>query len=111
MVPTCTSPAPTRNSIRKTDAWVIDITLASTSATQWDVVAQQSLHAYVGFDLNGAILEAPLIQPNQSTFASFQGKMEISSNMSETEAKGLAALIGSGPLPVPFSLQSLTHDH
>jgi hypothetical protein len=96
---------------RQNGAWVVDVTLASTSATQWDVVAQQSFHAYLAFDLNGAVLEAPLMQPSQSTFASFQGQMEISSNFSAAEAKGIAALIGSGPLPVPFNLQSLTHDH
>jgi preprotein translocase subunit SecD len=93
---------------RQNSAWVVDVTLASSSAVQWDVVAQQNLHAYLGFDVDGGILEAPLIEPNQSTFASFRGQMVISGNFTATEAKDIAAVLGSGPLPVPFNLQSLT---
>jgi preprotein translocase subunit SecD len=34
--------------------------------------------------------------------------MQIAANFTPTEAKNIAAVLGSGPLPVRFSLQSLT---
>ena len=93
-------------------AWVVDVTLASSSATQWDVVAQRNFHAFIAVDLDGEVLSAPLIQPNQSAFASFGGRIEVSVSgdnvTAAADAKSLAAVIRSGPLPVPFNLQSLT---
>src|ERR1019366_8137568 len=93
---------------RQNSAWVVDVTLASSSAVQWDVAAQQSLHAFIAGDLDGEVLWEPLIEPNGSNFASFRGQMVISGNFTASEAKDIAAVLGSGPLPVPFSLQSLT---
>ncbi|HVA04070.1 MAG TPA: hypothetical protein VMU64_10005 [Acidimicrobiales bacterium] len=94
--------------IRADAIWAVDITLTRSGATVWDALALLNFHSYIALELDGEVLSAPLLQPNQPTFSSFDGKMEISGNFTETEAKGLAAVIGSGPLPVPFSLQSLT---
>jgi len=84
------------------------ITLTRSAATQWDEVAQQNLHQYLAFDLNGLVLSTPLIQPLNSAFVSFDGKMQLSGNFSAADAKDLAAVLGSGPLPVRLVLQSLT---
>lgn len=96
----------------KFTGWLIDIALTTSGATTWNTVAQLNFHAYVGIVLDGEVLSAPLIQPNESTFSSFEGMIELSVGGDTTaiaaEAKSLAAVIGSGPLPVPFSLQSLT---
>ncbi len=87
--------------------WSVVITLTTTGAVQWNDVAQQNFHQFVGFDLDGAVLSAPLIQPTNSTFESFDGKIEFGT-FSAAEAKGLAAVLGSGPLPVGLTLESLT---
>ncbi len=88
------------------DQWAIDITLTTMGSTDWDAVAFQNFHAYVALDLDGQVVSAPLIQPNQAAFASFEGRMEISGSFSAATAKTMAAVLGNGPLPVPFTLQS-----
>ncbi len=88
--------------------WFVDVTLKPSAAAQWDTVPQQSFHAYIAADLDGEVLWAPLIQPQASTFTSFHGQMQIqiAENFTATEARGLAALLGSGPLPVQLVRQS-----
>jgi preprotein translocase subunit SecD len=84
------------------------ITLKRSAATQWDAVARQNFHQYLAFDLNGLVLSAPLVQPLSSTFEPFGGTMQISGHFSAAEAKDLAAVVGSGSLPVGLILRSLT---
>jgi preprotein translocase subunit SecD len=87
--------------------WTVVATLTTAGAVEWNDIAQQSFHQYVAFDLDGAVLAAPLIQPSNPTFASFDGKMEFGT-FSEADAKSLAAVLVSGPLPVALTLQSLS---
>lgn len=91
-----------------TDSWVVDITLTSSGANRWNAVALANFHAYLAVDLDGAVLGAPLIEPNSFAFTSFGKRIEISGNFTPTEAKNIAAVLGSGALPVPFKLLSLT---
>jgi preprotein translocase subunit SecD len=90
------------------DQWVIAITLTHSGATAWNAVALLNFHAYVAFVLDGQVLSAPLIEPNQTGFASFGALMEIAGNFTAAGANDLAAVLGSGSLPVPFTLQSET---
>jgi len=90
------------------DGWLIDVTLTPSGTTAWNAMALQNFHQYVAFDLDGQVLSAPLIEPNQTTFASFGGEMEISGTFTATTAKTIAAVLGNGPLPVPFTLLSQT---
>ncbi len=76
--------------------------------TVWNALAQLNFHQYVAMALDGGVLSAPLIEPQTATFVSFGNQMEISGAFSATEAKDLAAVLSSGPLPVGFTLQSLT---
>jgi len=92
-----------------TSSWIVDVTVKPDAVAQWNAIAEQSFHAYLGFDLDGQVLSAPLIQPLQTAFTSFGGQIQISANFTGTEAKGLAAVLGTGPMPVRLSLQSLTH--
>ena len=53
-------------------------------------MAQENFHQYVAIDLDGLVESAPLIQPNQASFTSFQGKGEISGSFTQATAKNLA---------------------
>lgn len=50
-------------------------------------------------DLKGVIVEAPLIQPTNSSFSSFDGQMQLFAVM-KSDAYDLAAALASGPLAV-----------
>jgi hypothetical protein len=82
--------------------WVVDLTFTKTGSSEWDKLAFQQFHAYIGIDLDGQILSAPLTLPNQSTFTSFGGRVELSGNFKKTSATDLAVIVRYGPLPVPL---------
>jgi preprotein translocase subunit SecD len=82
-------------------AWVVNYTLnGSTNSAAWDKVAEENFHQYLAIELDGVVQSAPLIQPDQASFSSFQGQGEISGNLSETQAKTLALAMQFGSLPV-----------
>lgn len=80
--------------------WVVDLSLTGTGSTEWDKLASQQFHAYIAVDLDGAVYSAPLTLPSQSTFTSFQGKIEISGSFTQSQAQNLALVLNSGALPV-----------
>ena len=84
----------------QTGAWVVNYTLTAAGSAQWDRVAQQNFHQVVAIDLDGVVESAPLIQPSQSTFTSFNGQGQISGNLSQSEAQSLATALQFGALPV-----------
>ena len=86
-----------------TPAWDVDVNLTSPGAKQWDNLAQQQFHAYIAIDLDGDVVSAPLTLPNQATFTSFQGKIQISGNFTQTSAQNLALDLNYGVLPVSFT--------
>jgi preprotein translocase subunit SecD len=86
-----------------TPNWVVDVNLTSSGSKQWDVLAQQQFHAYIAIDLDGDVVSAPLTLPNQSTFTSFQGKIQISGNFTQSSAQNLALDLNYGVLPVSFT--------
>jgi preprotein translocase subunit SecD len=84
-----------------TGAWVVDYTLAgSAGSALWDSVAQQNFHQLLGIELDGVVYSAPIIQPTQSSFTSFQGRGEISGNLSQQDAQNLAQAMNYGALPI-----------
>jgi preprotein translocase subunit SecD len=80
--------------------WVVNLNLSSTGSRQWDNLATQQFHAYIGMDLDAQIISAPLTLPNQASFTSFGGKVQISGNFTESTAKSLALDLQFGALPV-----------
>jgi preprotein translocase subunit SecD len=82
--------------------WAVSYNLKAV--TPWDTVAQANFHQYVAVDLDGFVESAPLIQPNQAAFSSFQGKGEISGNFTQTTAKNLALELNYGSLPVRLNI-------
>ena len=51
-------------------------------------------------DLDAQVISAPLTLPNQASFTSFGGKIQISGNFTESTAKSLALDLQFGALPV-----------
>ena len=89
----------------QTGAWVVDYTLAGAAGSAlWDKVAQENFHQLLGIELDGEVYSAPIIQPSQATFSSFDGKGEISgggqSGLSESDAQNLAQAMNFGALPI-----------
>ena len=85
----------------QTGAWVVDYTLAgSAGSALWDKVAQQNFHQLLGIELDGQVYSAPIIQPTQSSFSSFQGRGEISGSLTQPDAQNLAQAMNFGALPV-----------
>ncbi len=91
----------------QTGAWVVDYTLAGAANSQlWDKVAQENFHQFLGIELDGNVYSAPIIQPTQSTFTSFDGKGEISGNLTQAQAQSLAQAMNYGALPITLKAQT-----
>ena len=71
--------------------WAIRLALTARGSTQWDGLAAQQFHAIVGIVINGQIVSAPITQPTQSHFTSFDGQLQISGGFTEHQAKTIAA--------------------
>ena len=85
----------------QTGAWVVDYTLAgSAGSALWDKVAMENFHQLLGIELDGQVYSAPIIQPTQSSFTSFQGRGEISGSLTQADAQNLAQAMNFGALPV-----------
>ena len=85
-------------------AWAVSYTLTSAGSPAWDKVAQKAFHQYVAIDLDGFVESAPIIQPTQQAFTSFQGKGEISGSFTQATAQNLALELNYGSLPVRLSV-------
>ena len=85
----------------QTGAWVVDYSLAgSANSALWDKVASENFHQLLGIELDGVVYSAPIIQPSQSSFTSFDGQGEISGNLTQADAQNLAQAMNYGALPV-----------
>ena len=86
----------------QTGAWEVNYTLkGSANSKLWDKVADENFHLLLGIELDGVVQSAPLIQPSQTTFTSFDGQGTINGgNMTEADAKSLALAMNFGSLPV-----------
>jgi hypothetical protein len=83
----------------------VNVHLNAAESQQWNRVAKQYFHRQLAVDLNGVIVESPLIEPNNSTFSSFDGQMQLV-GVSKTDTHDLAAALTSGPLAVPLVAHS-----
>ncbi len=82
-------------------AWVVDYTLAGQAGSNlWDKVAGENFHQLLGIELDGQVYSAPIIQPTQTNFSSFQGRGEISGSLTQGDAQNLAQAMNFGALPV-----------
>ncbi len=86
----------------QTGQWEVNYTLRGAAGSAlWDKVAEENFHLLLGIELDGVVQSAPLIQPTQNAFTSFDGQGTISGgNMTEADAKSLALAMEFGSLPV-----------
>jgi preprotein translocase subunit SecD len=84
----------------QTGAWVVNYTLTGAGSPLWDKVASDNFHQLLAIELDGVVQSAPIIQPTQTTFSSFQGTGQISGSFTEASAKNLALAMNFGALPV-----------
>jgi hypothetical protein len=82
----------TRN---KTGQWVVNYTTTSAGAAVWDKVANENFHQFVGIELNGVVYTAPLMQPTQTSFSTFDGRGELTGNFDRSQAMRLASALNS----------------
>jgi len=96
----------------QTGQWVVDYNLSNSSkglpasckgqsgSQCWDMVAENNFHLPLAIELDGQVYSAPLIQPTQTSFTSFDGKGEISGSLTQQDANNLAQAMNYGALPV-----------
>ena len=87
--------------------WSVNLTLTSAGASQWDTLAEEQFHEIIGIDLDGQVISAPLTQPDQTSFSSFDGTVQISGGFTEDQAKALATELNYGALPVKLDQQTV----
>src|ERR1035437_9058860 len=80
--------------------WAVSIVLTGPGSTAWDTLSQQQFHAIIGIDLDGQVISAPITQPSQPAFTSFNGQGQISGSFTQDQAKTLATELNYGSLPV-----------
>ncbi|HEY1990449.1 MAG TPA: protein translocase subunit SecD [Acidimicrobiales bacterium] len=80
--------------------WAVSIVLTSAGSTAWDTLSQQQFHAIIGIDLDGQVISAPITQPSQAAFSSFNGQVQISGSFTQSQAQTLATELNYGSLPV-----------
>ena len=83
--------------------WVVTIRLTSGGAAAWDRVAQENFHQLLAIDVGEKVVSAPLIQPTQSSFTSFNGEMEVSGAFNATAARSVAAAVKGSDTSGPTS--------
>jgi preprotein translocase subunit SecD len=80
----------------QTGAWVVDYTMNRRGSALWDKVVEENFHKYLGIDFDGKVISAPIIQPTQDSFSTFNGRGEISGNLTKVEALELARALHHG---------------
>jgi preprotein translocase subunit SecD len=90
----------------QTGQWVVNITLTGAGSTGWDTLTQKYFHEIVGIELDGIVQSAPITQPAQATWTSFDGQVQISGSFNQSTANALALALQFGSLPV--TLHQLT---
>jgi preprotein translocase subunit SecD len=83
-------------------AWVVNITLTAAGSVGWDRMTQKYFHQIIGIELDGVVQSAPITQPQQSSWTSFNGQVEISGSFTQQSAQALAIALQFGSLPVPL---------
>jgi hypothetical protein len=77
----------------RTGQWMVTVHLSSDGAAAFDRVAQENFHLLVAIDMGGKVVSAPLIQPTQTSFSSFDGVLQVSGNLSASIARTVAAAV------------------
>lgn len=72
--------------------WTVRLDLTKSGSQAWDDLAREQFHGQVAFVVDGRVVAAPIIQPNNATFQSFDGSAVISGAFGKKEAAAVARL-------------------
>jgi preprotein translocase subunit SecD len=85
------------SALKQAGQWVVNFTMTPKGRRLWDKSTQADFHRLIGMDLGGVVVSAPIIQPTQYDFTSFNGYGEIAGNLTKAEAHEIArAMTSSG---------------
>lgn len=73
--------------------WIVDVKLKPAAAAIWDEVAHQAFHSTIAIDFRGSVVSAPLIEPAQHAYSSFDGLMQISGRLTPAFAHSFASAL------------------
>ena len=73
--------------------WIVYLKLTPAAAATWDAVAAEAFHSMIAIDFHGSVLSAPLIEPQQSAYSSFDGAMGISGQLTSSAAHAFASAL------------------
>jgi len=76
------------------------MTLTSAGSNEWNTMTMRYFHEIIGVELDGVVQSAPITQPQQTTWSSFGGQVEISGSFTRASAQSLALALQFGSLPV-----------
>jgi hypothetical protein len=72
----------------------IKIVFTVSGSARWDATARADFHQQMAFVFNGKVVTAPLIEPTESGFSSFNGRSVVSGgNLTMKEARQIAAAL------------------
>jgi predicted nucleic acid-binding Zn ribbon protein len=77
--------------ISESGQWTVRLGLTPNGSVQWDSLVAQQFHAIVGVVIDGRVVSAPITQPTQQAFTSFDGQLQISGGFTEYQAKVIAS--------------------
>jgi hypothetical protein len=86
-------PSELRLSAANVGQWIVALRLSATGAVAWDSVVHQNFHQLLAIDMDGKVVSAPIIEPAQSSFTSFEGRMEVSGSLTASSARAIAAAV------------------
>ncbi len=86
--------------LSQTGQWVVNMTLTAAGSSEWNTMTQKYFHEIIGIELDGVVQSAPITQPQQYEWSSFDGQVEISGSFTQTSAESLALALRFGSLPV-----------
>jgi preprotein translocase subunit SecD len=86
--------------LSQTGQWVVNMTLTSAGSNEWNTMTTRYFHEIIGVELDGVVQSAPITQPQQTTWSSFDGQVEISGSFTQASAQSLALALQFGELPV-----------
>ena len=72
--------------------WEVTVHLTDEGSVTWDALASEQFHALVAVDLDSRVLTAPVIQPERTSFTSFDGRLQLC-GFAHAEATATAAAI------------------
>jgi hypothetical protein len=89
--------------IHQAPEWNLDVDLTASGTTRYNSLAKGQFHAYIAIAIDGTVISAPIIEPLSTSFASLGSTLDISADLTKSQAIDLADDLTS-PLAVPLQL-------